>query len=287
MKVLPIWEERLQKVELEPIVQRIEYGLKKSSGYYSMKTNFVETIDEAQAMLDFALQRPLSHIGFDTEYRYDRPGVIINKRDTKYDPISIRPLLLSLSMAEPLGNEGGQLFNFVIDLRIPELLPILRELFQLPTCFSAHNAKVELFCLWKLGLPEPNILWDTLICEKTLQMGRNHKKYKTPKKADKFEQIQVEKEAREQKTFSCSLVATCQRYSVAHRMQTEKERLQKSFLIHPDGTNFSEEQIEYSAEDSITVAQLYPLQVQKAVQNGLLHHCEKRGNALGDNQRPY
>ena len=274
MKVLPIWEERLQKVEPEPIVQRIEYGLKKSSGYYSMKTNFVETIDEAQAMGEFTSQRPLSHIGFDTEFRYDRPGVVINKRDTAHDPHSIRPLLLSLSMAEPCDNGEGRLFNFVIDLRIPELLPVLKKLFQLPVCFVGHFAKVELFCLWKLGIPEPTILWDTLICEKTLQMGRNHKKYKTPKKADEPERIKAGKEAKKQKEFSCSLVATCQRYGVAHRMQTEKARLQKSFLVHPEGVNFSEEQIEYSAEDAIVASRLYPLQIQKAVQNGLLHHCQ-------------
>ena len=274
MKLLPAWNERLQKVELEQVPRPVEYGLKKSSRYYSIKTNFVDTLDGAQAMLGFVLQRPLSHIGFDTEYRYDRPGVMIDKRNTAYDPRSIRPLLLSLAMAEPFENEGGRLFNFVIDLRIPELLPALKELFQLPVCFSGHNAKAELFCLWKLGLPEPNILWDTFICEKTLQMGRHHHKYKLLKKADEFEQIQAKEEAKEQKKFSFSLVATCQRYGVAHRMENQKERLQQSFLVHPEGANFSEEQIEYSAEDAIVAAGLYPLQVQKAVQNGLLHHCE-------------
>ena len=37
---------------------------------------------------------------------------------------------------------------------------------------------------------------------------------------------------------------------------------------------FHNEQIDYSAEDAIAACLLYPLQVQKAVQNGLLRHCE-------------
>ena len=102
MKLLPIWNERVQDVELEPKVNRISYGLKKSARYFAMKTNFIETLDDAQAMVDFALQRPLSHIGFDTEFSYDRPGVVIDKRNTAHDPRCIRPLLLSLAMAEPL-----------------------------------------------------------------------------------------------------------------------------------------------------------------------------------------
>ena len=57
-------------------------------------------------------------------------------------------------------------------------------------------------------------------------------------------------------------------------MEAEKARLQQSFLTHPDEARFSEEQIDYAAEDAIAAGQLYPLQVQKAVQHGLLRHCE-------------
>ena len=65
MKLLPIWKERVQDVELEPAANRISYGLKKSPRYYSVKTNFIETVDDAQSMLDFALQRPLLPRGED------------------------------------------------------------------------------------------------------------------------------------------------------------------------------------------------------------------------------
>ena len=274
MKLLPAWNERVQTVEQETAVNRISYGLMKSPRHYALKTNFVETFDEAQAMLDFALQRPLSHIGFDTEFGYDRPGVAIDKRNTKYDPTSIRPLLLSLSMAEPSEGGEGCLYSFVVDLRKPGLQPVLNELFRLPLPFVGHFAKVELFCLWRLELPEPHILWDTFIFEKLLHLGRHHHKYNLHGKTDELEQLLAKEEAREKDVFGFSLVATCQRYGVAYRMEAEKKRLQQSFLNHTDEGCFSEEQIEYAAEDAIAASQLYPLQVQKAVQHGLLRHCE-------------
>ncbi len=136
MKLLACWNVRLQEVKPDPDCRRIDYGLKKSPGYYAGQTNFVDCLDDAQAMLDFARQRPLSHIGFDTEFRYDRPGVVISKRNTVHDPRSIRPQLLSLAMAEPLDSGAGGLYSFVVDLRKAELLPVLQELFQLllPFC---------------------------------------------------------------------------------------------------------------------------------------------------------
>jgi DNA polymerase-1 len=273
MELLPSWKERLRDIEPEAVFNRIDYGLKKSPKYYARKTNVVESADDAQAMLNFALQRPLSHIGFDTEFRYDRLGVVIDKRNTTHDPKSIRPLLLSLAMAEPLHSGEGCLYSFVIDLRKSELLTILKGLLRLPITFVGHFAKVELFCLWQLGLPEPNILWDTFIFEKVMNLGRHHHKYKLQKVTDKLEQIQAKAEAKEKEMFGFSLVATCQRHGVAYRKEAEKERLQKSFLIHSDAAQFSEEQIDYAAEDAISASLLYPLQAQKAVQNGLLHHC--------------
>jgi DNA polymerase I len=272
MKLLPAWNERLHAARPEPFSNRVRYCLKKSPQYYAMQTNFIDTLDGARAMVDFAQQRPLFRIGLDTEFRYDRPGVVIDKRNTTYDPRSIRPLLLSLAMAEPSDANGdGTLYAFVIDLRKMELLPVLEELFRLPMPFIGHFVKVELFCLWRLGLPEPSILWDTFIFEKALQMGRyHHEKRRT---ADDGAQILAREEAQEKEAFGLSLVVTCQRYGVTYRMAGEKERLLKSFLTHPDGAPFSQGQIDYSAEDAIAASLLYPLQVHKAVQNGLLHHC--------------
>ena len=273
MKLLSSWHNRIQDVQLEPVGNRIKYSLKKSPRYYAIKTNFIDTLDGAETMLDFAMQRPLSHIGFDTEFKYDRPGVVINKNNTANDPRSIRPLLLSLAMVEPFGGDSGRMYNFVIDLRQPELLPSLDKIFRLPVTFSAHFGKGELFCLWQLGLPEPTIFWDTFIFEKALTLGQHHHRYNLSKTADDFDQIKAKEESKEKNLFDCSLVSTCQRYGVAHGMVTEKERLQKSFLTHSDGKRFSKEQIDYAAEDAVVACKLYPLQVHKALQQDLLHHC--------------
>ncbi len=274
MELLPIWKERVQDAEQKPAAGRISYGLRKSPRYYAKKTHFIEAIADARAMVDFALQRPLSHIGFDTEFGYDRPGVKIDRRNTVYDPRSIRPLLLSLAMAEPSDDGEGYLYNFVVDLRKPELSPVLSELFRLPLPFVGHFVKVELFCLWRLGLQEPHILWDTFIFEKLLHLGLHHHRYKIQGKADELERIPAKEESDEDKVHGFSLVATCQRYGVAYRMAAEKERLQLSFLNHPAEARFSEEQIEYAAEDAVAAGLLYPFQLQKALQHGLVRHCE-------------
>jgi DNA polymerase I len=274
MKLIHDWQERIEKVESKLTTPKFNYGLRKSPFYYGDQTNFTDSVEEAENMLALALQRPLSHIGFDTEFGYDSPGVLIDKNNTTHDPHSIRPMLLSLSFAEPSEDGHGHLYTFVVDLRKPELLPVLKRVFRLPVCFIGHFAKVELFCLWKLGIPEPSILWDTFIFEKALQMGRNHHKYKLKKVSDDFDQIQAKAEAKQKQTFGLSLIATCQRYGVAHQMAGNKDRLQQSFLIHKNEEPFSKEQIEYSAEDAIVAGQLYPLQIQKAVQSGLLHHCQ-------------
>ncbi|NQU63615.1 MAG: hypothetical protein HQ517_04940 [SAR324 cluster bacterium] len=274
MELLPNLGDRMKIGREKPVSNRFSYSQRKSPRYYSEETKFIETIDRAQDMLHFALQRPLSHIGFDIEYRYDKPGVVIDKENTVYDQHSIRPLLLSLAMIESSDEGEGSIYRFVIDLRKPELLPVLKELFALPLPFCGHFAKVDLFCLWQLGLLEPPILWDTFIFEKVLSLGRYHHKYKLKKNADEIEQIQARKETVEKKAYNNSLNATCQRYSVAYGMEGSKDKLRKSFLIHSEEGAFSGEQIDYAAENATVASLLYPRQVQKAVQHGLLRHCE-------------
>ena len=273
MKLLPSWTERIRDAEFKQSAHLISYCIRKSTYYYSARKNFVETSEQAQSMLDFALQRPLSHIGFDAEFRYDRPGIRIDKNNTVHDPRSIRPLLLSLAMVEPCDGQNGQIYSFVIDFRKPELLPFLRQLFRIPVTFCAHYAKAELLCLLKLGLPAPHILWDTFIFERAASLGRNHRSHKASAKNDEIEQILIKKAALENEKFSLSLVATCQRYGLSYRMETGKKRLQKTFLTHGDSDKFSEEQIAYAAEDALATAQLYPQQISKAVQMDLIHHC--------------
>src|SRR5262249_51884975 len=140
----------------------------------------------SQAMLEFARQQPLAWIGFDTEFRYDRPGVAVSGKKVAHDPSSLRPLLLSLALAEPDGQDGGTVYPLVIDLRVRAVHPALGALLRLPIPFVGHYAHAEILCLLQLGLPEPARLWDTWVHEKALHLGRNHKTYRLPPAADEL-----------------------------------------------------------------------------------------------------
>ena len=263
MQLLSGWDKRIEKAK------RAET---KEKRYYARQVKFVDSVSDARDMAEFAQQRPLSHIGFDMEFRYDRPGVIIDKNHTAEDPKSIYPLLLSLALAEPTENGQGTLYCFVIDLRNPDLKPAIKEVSKLPVPFIGHAIKGDLFCLYQLGLPEPRTVWDTFIHEKALILGLNNPRYKLPPHPDVADEARAKEEAEENQRFSLSLVAACQRYGLPHAMAREKKRLQRSFLDHAKEAPFGQEQIEYAAEDAIAVACLYPHQVNRTVQVGLLQH---------------
>jgi DNA polymerase-1 len=267
-----MWEQRLKSVQIENTQENKTFKLKKSVSYYSRTINYVSSREEAKNMVDFVYQRPLSHIGIDTEFKYDRPGVPIDQNSTVNDPRSIHPLILSLALAESQEGKGWNLYCFVIDLRKKALLPEVEALLYLPVCFVGHNLKAELFCFWQLKLSEPYSIWDTFIHEKALYMGCNHFKYKLKANTDEVGEIKAKEDITEHDRFSNSLVATCQRYGVPYAFAKEKKRLQQSFLIHGDNNPFSEEQFNYAAEDALAAARLYPYQINKAGCAGILHH---------------
>ena len=207
------WADRLERAAQRRPSERSRLELPCSADYYSEKVEFVDTLKAAERLADLSEERPLSHVGFDTEFGYERPPVRIKKDIDLYDPRSIRSLLLSLSLAESRGVTEGRLYNFVVDLRKSEVIEPLRRVFRFPVSFVGHFTKVELFCLWELGLPEPRILWDTWVHEKTLYLGVDHRNYKLPVGADEADAARVKEESDEDERFSYSLVASCQRYT--------------------------------------------------------------------------
>lgn len=273
MNVLPGWAERLNAVVVDK-PSNAAYSLPKATAYYTGRTTFVDTAEAAARMVEYARQRPLSHIGFDTEFRYDAPGVDMGRGQVAHDPRTLCPLLLSLALAEPNESGGGTVAAFVMDLRRSEVLPAVAELLRLPVCFTAHFAQAEFLCLFRVGLHEPRIVWDTWACEKVRYLGRGHKKYKVARNADDADLARAAEDAEAETEFSYSLVSTCQRYGVAYPLAGDKERLQRSFLEHPADAPFSAEQIEYAAADAVAAARLYPAQVPAAVQAGLLYHLQ-------------
>ena len=136
MQPLPGWAERLAEAARQPAsAPERRLVLPKAADYYAGRTTLVATAGDAEALAQLAAQRPLSHIGFDTEFKYDAAGVIIDADHTWYDPRSVHPLLLSLALAEPVADGDFLLSNFVVDLRRAESLAPLRDLLGLPVPF--------------------------------------------------------------------------------------------------------------------------------------------------------
>jgi DNA polymerase-1 len=278
LETLPGWSDRLARARAAPPRPAPDAAprpaLPKAAAHYAGRTTLVASADGAAALVALARQRPLSHAGIDTEFRYDRPGVAIDRDRTANDPRSLRPLVLSLALAEPVADSGFRLFIFVVDLRRPETLRPLADVLRLPIPFVGHYAHAELLCLLRLGLPEPLILWDTWVCEKALHLGRHHKRYRLAPDAyaDDADEAGAREQAEEEERWRLSLAQTCLRHGFAHPFAGDKDRLQRSFLDHPDDAEFTPEQVEYAAADAEAAARLYTPQVAAAAQGGLLSH---------------
>ncbi len=273
MELLPGWRELLDNAGADERPQSAQFVVPLSPAYFSEQTFLVNDADQARQMVELAYQRPVALVGIDTEYKNDRLSVAVGKGKEWTDPRSIHPLLLSLAMVEH--DEGCMcVYRFVVDLRCPEVLPHVQEVLRLPVRFVGHFLQAELFCLWQLELEPPDQLWDTWVCEKALSLGVYHAGYRTGSQATEAEQIQAKEDVEAEKASYFSLLGTCRRYGVEHPFSGDKNRLQKSFLTHPDGNPFTQEQIEYSAADAVAAAQLYLPQVQAAATHGVLSHLE-------------
>src|SRR5437899_11631145 len=99
MELLSGWTDRFAQAPVPHKSDHHAYHVPKAPDYYAQRITTVTSLAEARAMVELAYQRPLSHISFDTEFRYDRPGIVIKKDIEAYDPRSIHPLLLSLAFA--------------------------------------------------------------------------------------------------------------------------------------------------------------------------------------------
>ena len=271
MKLLPGWEERIRQASERSEVAHF-LDLPKNPEILTGEPHRVTSRADMEIISDLVRQRPVSFVGFDFEYKFGRPPVMIRGQE-RYDISSIQPLLLSLAFAEEMPGGQPRLLSCVIDLTTDEdILPLIAEILSLPIPFVGHAIKRDLFCLEQLGLPISREVWDTFIFEKAIQLGSNHWKYRAPRTGDLVERISTKEDLRQEEEFSLSLVATCRRHSIPLSLEVQKSDLQRSFLDHPEGKSFSEEQLHYAAEDAQAVAQLYLRQTAGALQQGILSH---------------
>lgn len=270
MEPLSSWHERLKNMPAPAPPQPDPFAIPRSVRFYEQGVTLVQTAEEATAMLQLAMERRLSHAGLDFEYKYGRPPVT-RRKHACFDPSSIIPLLCTITLVEP-GGDDSHLYTFAVDVRFPEVLESLAAILCLPIPFVLHYAKGDLFCIWKLGMTEPDTLWDSWVHEKALHMGRNHVRYHINPTATEGEQIQTREDLVFVERIRYGLIPTCQRYKIATPFAGNKTDLQQSFLNHPLEAPFTSEQIDYAAEDSLAVAKLYPVQINEAARHGILQH---------------
>jgi DNA polymerase-1 len=276
MKLLSGWPDRLKRSNSKRDSKEFWLVTPCSPDYYCQDVMSISSAAEIADLLEFSSQRNLSHIGFDFEFCYRSSPHIVSKRERVYDPRSICPLLLSVALADPIREEKGNLYTFVVDLRFSDQwLPSLQKLFNLPHPFVGHFVKSDLFCIWQLDLSEPRRIWDCWVHEKASKLGLDHHYYRRNCLQDQADELAAKRRAKEDDLLRSTLVSTCLRYGVAYDLAHMKTPLQESFLDHPGDAPFSKEQIRYAAEDAMAAARLYPYQILAASQVGILDHLTR------------
>jgi DNA polymerase-1 len=268
----PVEESRHRRNEVPGPARIIPLSPEPFLGRITVVTN----TSGAHSLVNLAKQRPLVCVGIDFEFRHATPGVFMRRWKSKdlfwHDPRSVVPLLLAVVLLEAGPDGRPRHYRAVVDCRGREAVLPLADLFRLPVPFVGHHLRAELICLWALGLPAPDTLWDSWVAEKALQLGLHHARYKNDHPQDEAEEAAAKEEAEEVADLACDLPATCTRRGVVYPFAADKARLQQSFLTHPDGAPFTREQIDYNAADAEAAAGLYLPQAQAAAVRGCLHH---------------
>ena len=164
--LLPGWRERIESARGAGPALPLPPPLARD--YLAGRVHFVRDRGGARALVQAAYESPVTCVGIDTEYRFERDHPIRLRGDSEwYDIRSVRPFCLAFAIISE-----DRLLRFVVDLRVASLLTLVQEVLDLPVPFACHQAKAELFALWSLGLREPRLVWDTMLAEKALRLGR-------------------------------------------------------------------------------------------------------------------
>jgi DNA polymerase I-like protein with 3'-5' exonuclease and polymerase domains len=183
---------------------------------------------------------------------------------------SIQPFCIAFAIVS-----GDQLLQFVVDLRITELLGFVQEVLDLPVSFAVHHARVELFVLWTLGLREPRILWDTVRAEKALALGRSPWRRKSREAKTEEEAASLKEVADSEEQSSLSLYSVAARYGIEIPLTYSKSALQSSFLTKPIGEPLTEDEVAYCAGDARLTAEIRGPQRAACDRAGILEALDR------------
>ncbi|MEZ8287614.1 DNA polymerase [Vibrio splendidus] len=220
--------------------------LPRGTHFTDGQTSYIDTSNGLNALIDLALQLPISHISIDCKYTYPKAPVTLPNGYDKYDISTIKPtqLCLTLCTGDTVSMEPH---TFIINLESNVEISHLQALFDLPVIFTAYNANSVLHCLWRLGLNEPHQIWDILIAEKARYLGL-HQLNKHREFDDLSSKIDAQESFTQERKDFYSLIATTTRYG------------QDSPLLEQTETT------------CVKVAKLYILQVHAVVIQGIYNH---------------
>ncbi|MFH2064727.1 MAG: DNA polymerase [Pseudomonadota bacterium] len=225
----------------------------KPPEYQIKQVSAVTSVSGLKDIYRLVKQRQISHIGIDIK---------ADANDFSFD----QPSILSLTLAETVDKSEGYLYCYIIDLQKAVIQKYLHKLLNLHVVFVGHNFKYTLHHLWQLNLPVPDTFWDTNIYERAANLGLFNKKYQTTGNMDTIDQIRISYEIKAFENFQYSLQSICNRNGVPYSGNVG--------ITLPEFKKINKYQRRCILQNAIVVAELYPFQVRKAYQTGILHHLK-------------
>jgi DNA polymerase I len=215
----------------------------------------INTLPEVKEMVKTARQLPLSHISISFAFTHESPGVFL-KNSIVHDIRSIRPVKLAVVLVAPRSRTKAIYHRFVVDLSKPQLIIALSPLFNLSVPFVGYDLKPAFFCLWQLGLPEPDTVWGGHICEQALHLGRYFHRYAPNQGTGVVARISAKTWSHEQLSIQTSLMYACQRHAVPYQPPQKASTDQSADPL----------------PSALAAAQLYGRQVAAATADGIHEH---------------
>ncbi len=247
-----------------------------------MKENPVIYVDDLKGVAEFfhyLYRSDIRAVGIDTEYR---PGLAFDDRGKTENFTLRQPLLLSAAALRYF-REKASYRLYVFDLRKPEVTRGLVRLNDYDTKYVGHFLNTDLLTLLGLGIKLRGSFYDTYLAEKSLELGKGHRELDrehekilalyddNPELAE--EECQRVEDAYYEKRYS--LEKSALRYGVEHQFAKAKERLQKSFVNMPLDRAFTQEQIDYAAEDARVSVDFYLQQYKSLSSLGMNLYLER------------
>ena len=236
------------------------------------ETIVINSDNAAADMLLELKKHPVAAIAWDSEFTYHKNPISERGKNKLFDPKSQRPLLISLAAWVQSPTESLVL-KYVIQIESFDSYEFIEKITRLRVPHIFHNIKAELFTLWSLGIAtEFQTIYDTYLAAACIHLGDHHHRAKENSSLRDESDVIINKNNSDfKREHQLSLIGQCHEYKIEHKFHLKKNTLQSQFL-NTTGVEFSNEQIEYAAEDAYVTLQLYVAQQTNILKNGLHHH---------------